>query len=150
MPQDLTDDSSIVVQVVPCEATSHYLNQYWQSSMTLSLGCNELHKNLDIYRTSHIMKTKHCYNDNFIITSCCDDNLWCHHWLKCCIHCYCKISINCSFLIALFFTNAKLIWVRSRRWGCLVTWFCYHLIAKPGNKTAAPSWPDPYVLHIME
>ena len=28
---------------------------------------------------------------------------------------------------------------------CLVTWFCYHMIAKPGNKTAAPSWPDPSV-----
>ena len=27
---------------------------------------------------------------------------------------------------------------------CLVTWFCYHLIAKPGNKTGAPSWPDQY------
>ena len=26
-------------------------------------------------------------------------------------------------------------------WACLVTWFCYHLIAKPGNKTDAP---DPY------
>ena len=38
------------------------------------------------------------------------------------------------------------IWVRSRRCGCLVTWFCYHLIAKPGNKTAAPSWPDPYII----
>ena len=36
-------------------------------------------------------------------------------------------------------------WVRSRRCSCLVTWFCYQLIAKPGNKTAAPSWPDPYV-----
>ena len=36
------------------------------------------------------------------------------------------------------------IWVRSRSFGCLVTWFCYHLIAKPGNKTAEPSWPDPY------
>ena len=36
------------------------------------------------------------------------------------------------------------IWVRSRRHGCLVTWFCYQMIAKPGNKTAAPSWPDPY------
>ena len=33
-----------------------------------------------------------------------------------------------------------------RRCGCLVTWFCYHLIAKLGNKTAAPSWPDPYGL----
>ena len=39
-----------------------------------------------------------------------------------------------------------IIWVRSRNCGCLVTWFCYQLIAKPGNKTAAVSWPDPYTL----
>ena len=26
------------------------------------------------------------------------------------------------------------IWVRSRRSGCLVTWFCYHLLAKPGTR----------------
>ena len=37
------------------------------------------------------------------------------------------------------------IWVRSRNCGCLVTWFCYQLIAKPGNKTAAVLWPDPYI-----
>ena len=36
------------------------------------------------------------------------------------------------------------IWLRSWRCGCLVTWFCYQLIAKPGNKTAAPPWPNPY------
>ena len=36
------------------------------------------------------------------------------------------------------------IWVRSWNCGCLVTWFCYQLIAKPGNKTAAVSWPHPY------
>ena len=36
------------------------------------------------------------------------------------------------------------IWVRSRNCGCLVTWFCYQLIAKPGNKTATVLWPDPY------
>ena len=36
------------------------------------------------------------------------------------------------------------IWVWSRRRGCLVTWFCYQLIAKPGNKTTVPLWPDPY------
>ena len=40
------------------------------------------------------------------------------------------------------------IWVRSRRWACLVTWFCNHLIAKPGNKTGEPSWPDPYVMCV--
>ena len=43
----------------------------------------------------------------------------------------------------LIFSNK---WVRSRRCGCFVTWFCYQLIAKPGNKTAAPSWPDPNIL----
>ena len=37
------------------------------------------------------------------------------------------------------------IWVRSRNCGCLVTWFCYQLIAKPGNKTAKVPWPDPYL-----
>ena len=36
------------------------------------------------------------------------------------------------------------IWVRSWNCGCLVTWFCYQLIAKPGNKTTRVSWPDPY------
>ena len=36
------------------------------------------------------------------------------------------------------------IWVRSWNCGCLVTWFCYQLIAKPGNKTAAVLWPNPY------
>ena len=38
------------------------------------------------------------------------------------------------------------IWVRSLNCGCLVTWFCYQLIAKPGNKTAAVSWPDPFIV----
>ena len=33
--------------------------------------------------------------------------------------------------------------VRSRNCDCLVTWFCYELIAKPGNKTEAVPWPDP-------
>ena len=42
--------------------------------------------------------------------------------------------------------KSKLIWIRSRNCGCLVTWFCYQLIAKPGNKTAAVPWPDPYTV----
>ena len=42
--------------------------------------------------------------------------------------------------------SIKIIWVRSQRCGCLVTWFCYQMIAKPGNKTATPSWPDPYMI----
>ena len=45
---------------------------------------------------------------------------------------------------ALLKNHTKCIWFRSRNWGCLVTWFCYQLIAKPGNKTASVPWPDPY------
>ena len=32
----------------------------------------------------------------------------------------------------------------------LLTWLCYHLIAKPGNKTGAPPWTDPnaFAAHI--
>ena len=37
-----------------------------------------------------------------------------------------------------------IIWIRSRRWTCLVTFFCYHLIAKPGNKVGTPLWLDKY------
>ena len=32
-----------------------------------------------------------------------------------------------------------IIWFTSQRCTCLVTWFCYHLIAKPGNKRDAAS-----------
>ena len=42
------------------------------------------------------------------------------------------------------------IWARSRNCGCLVTWFCYQLIAKPGKKTAAVSWPDPYFITLVK
>ena len=31
---------------------------------------------------------------------------------------------------------------------CLVSWFGYQSITKPGNKTVAPSWPDLY--HIFQ
>ena len=30
-------------------------------------------------------------------------------------------------------------------WVMEVQLSCYQLIAKPGNKTAVPPWPDPYV-----
>ena len=57
-----------------------------------------------------------------------------------------NITLPCNTWIAkLYRKRASLIWVKSRRWGCLVTWFCYQLIAKPGNRTGAPLWPDPYV-----
>ena len=43
----------------------------------------------------------------------------------------------------------QLIWVKSQRCSCLVTWFFYQMIAKPGDKKAAPSWPDPYQDDVM-
>ena len=54
----------------------------------------------------------------------------------------------CLGLNVLTFTWTENIWVRSRNCGSLVTWFCYPLIAKPGNKTAAVSWPDPYACFV--
>ena len=42
------------------------------------------------------------------------------------------------------------IWVSSWRCACLVTWFCYQMIAKPGNNTGPPSsWPDPYGVSFL-
>ena len=46
---------------------------------------------------------------------------------------------NCCRDIGLESFTVDDIWVRSWNCGCLVTWFCYQLIAKPGNKTAAVS-----------
>ena len=53
-------------------------------------------------------------------------------------------SANAWNLLLLF----AIIWVRSRNCSCLVTWFCYQLIAKPGNKTATVPWPDQYHEYI--
>ena len=35
--------------------------------------------------------------------------------------------------------TVEAIWFYLRSCGCLVTWFCYQLIAKPDNKTVASS-----------
>ena len=59
---------------------------------------------------------------------------------------YAKIYA-CGFVL-LYFVVA--IWVRPRRCDCLVTWFCYHLITKPGNKTVTlPDTENPFICHIM-
>ena len=42
----------------------------------------------------------------------------------------------------------SVIWVKSQKWGCLVTWFCYQLIAKPGNKITTPLWLDLYEMRM--
>ena len=55
-----------------------------------------------------------------------------------------KIMLACHHVGHVVVTSWQfnMILVRSWRWVCLVTWFCYHLIAKLGNKTGAPSWPN--------
>ena len=50
------------------------------------------------------------------------------------------------YSVSPFARNPNRIWVRSQNCGCLITWFCYQLIAKPGNKTATVPWPDPYAV----
>ena len=49
-----------------------------------------------------------------------------------------------------FIETTESIWVSSRNCGCLVTWFCYQLIAKPGYKTVTVSWTDPKNLKIRQ
>ena len=41
--------------------------------------------------------------------------------------------------------NNMCICIRDGSWrcSCFVTWFCYLLIAKSGNNTATPPWPEP-------
>ena len=55
-----------------------------------------------------------------------------------------KYLFNVVSRTKLLCSNEDTIWVRSRNCACLVTWFCYQMIAKPGNNTATVSWPDPY------
>ena len=55
---------------------------------------------------------------------------------------------NCA-LVSSYLYSTCIIWVRSWNCGCLVTRFCYQLIAKPGNKTATVSGPDPYKVSIL-
>ena len=50
----------------------------------------------------------------------------------------------CLSYTGIFSTWVKHTWVKSWSCGSLVTWFCYQLLAKPGNTTAAPSWPEPF------
>ena len=63
---------------------------------------------------------------------------WSLSWKRCYI---CNVI---SYWLRPYSYIENRIWVRSWNCGCLVTWFCYQLIAKPGNKTAKVSWPDPY------
>ena len=43
----------------------------------------------------------------------------------------------------------KCKWVRSGRCSCRVTWFCYRLIAKSGNKKNIHTlWPDPNTFYV--
>ena len=56
-----------------------------------------------------------------------------------------NVSLWCTQIYLNYdITSIRIIWVRSRNCGCLVTWFCYQLIAKPGNKTAAVPWSHLY------
>ena len=56
---------------------------------------------------------------------------------------YCNTGVTIEYVL-------QYIWVRSRRCACLITWFCYQMIAKPGNKTGTPSWPDPYDICYLQ
>ena len=97
------------------EKTPTYL-LYLISSVTVLEKCDDIH----FWKTEHLLIN------------------WLQNWL---------VGFNSDETIDLLTKSAttpQTIWVRSRRCDCLVTWLCYHLIAKPGNKTATSLWPDPY------
>ena len=107
--------------------TGGFLSQ--RDSNVESFPCHDIIMKLS-YGMGHggcLMAPSHYLNQCWLIIS--ED--WCH-------------SFQGNFI-----WNTHGIWVRSRNCGCLVTWFCYQLIAKPGDKTAAVPWPDPlYILDI--
>ena len=133
MPQGLTHDKSALVQVMAScrQATCHYLSHVdpdlSRYGVTRPQWVNTLRpkKWLTFCRQLKCLITSTWVKINMKYKKCTLSSIeaWGHF-------AFCRLP---------FF-----IWVRSRRCGCLVTWFCYHLIAKPGNKTAAHSWPEPY------
>ena len=63
--------------------------------------------------------------------------IWIYPCLSLCVVLLIRYVIRVQF--------SPYVWIKSRNCGCLVIWFCYHLIAKPGNKTATVPWPDTYM-----
>ena len=128
------------------------LSHVGRRNNTLSPERNGWHFTDDIFKCIYLKETSEFwYNGVKVIIN--------HHWFswwldtdKLPSQCHGKgsrISTLCVCYItekALFLDceNLTKTWVRSWRCGSLVTWFCYQLVAKPGNKRAAPSWPDPY------
>ena len=62
---------------------------------------------------------------------------------------YAIVNMDLRWRITMRRNKKCKLWVRSRNSSCLVTWFCYQLIAKPGNKTATVSWPDPIYIIML-
>ena len=136
MLQDLTDDKSTLVQIMAwCrQATSHYLSQCWLSSLSpygvirpqwvkdcLYRYMNSYHKNKTVVILSYL------YNGNTYTGKM--------------VYSYQNSS---QYINRIVKSAPKIcIWFGYSTCSCLVTWFCYQLIAKPGNKTAALPWPDP-------
>ena len=113
------------------------------------------HLSATIHKWTHLMI---CAEANFPPAFLCDlcfsQHLLIQQLLYICLshfsrHIYLWFFMPCLRPSLYFLFLRNFIWVRSRRCGCLVTWFCYHLIAKPGNKTAAPSWTDPYYIRLF-
>ena len=64
---------------------------------------------------------------------------------------WCKVRKNCRCCATLTWKMKclfKVMWVELWWCGFLVTWFCYAVIVKPGNKTATPPWSDQYHIYI--
>ena len=133
MPLDLTDDKSTMAQVMAwChQTTSHYLSHCWpRSTLPYDVARLQWVKKFMCYTISNLQNLS-LISSRF-------------QWISGIPYVICQTLLGTSpcYLkkkkTALFF-----MWVRSRTWVCLVTWFCHHLIAKPGNKDKCTfvTWP---------
>ena len=79
-----------------------------------------------------------------VAAGCQQTNVALRRWLHSCSH---KITKTFKFKVHNHLLSHNNWLLGSGRKGGLrlITWFCYHLIAKPGNKTGALPWPEPYI-----
>ena len=116
------------------------LGLYWYNKLWYDMYCNKIHiKQYEWYDTVQSL-TCICYS-LFLLE--CQGSINEECMQNASQNTVCKMA-------AILSRKRQIIWVRSRNCHCLVTWFCYRLIAKPGNKTATVPWPDPYTIECDE
>ena len=128
----------------------HVPSQCWNIIKNADTLLNKTHHSADIVAVRSLNKVltdtpahSACFSrGQHVAAGCQQTNVVLQRWLHSCSH---KITKTFKFKVHnhLLSHNNWLLGSGHKGGPCLVTWFCYHLIAKPGNKTGALPWPDP-------